>query len=309
MSEPGTKTAYEGVIVLGLHRSGTTLLRRILDAHPKISCPSETYVFSAMGRFMREDRFVDASLGVVSGLAYAGMPPEVSLPRMREFAFGLHRSLAEAQGKAIWASKSTSDTFYLDEIEALCGSETRFVCITRHGGDVVCSVQELCVKQEVYFPEVWEYVRSCPFPLEAFSKMWCEITARLSRFAADHPDNSLSIKYEDLAAEPEVTMRRVFEFIGVDFDPALVESALTRRENIGPGDFKAYQRAKVDTSSVDRWKKLSADTRSRIGAILNPTLESLGYETIPVRPLASAEDMRRRYQMGLLLQSMKRPSE
>jgi hypothetical protein len=139
--------------------------------------------------------------------------------------------------------------------------------------------------------------------------MWCEITARLSRFAADHPDNSLSIKYEDLAAEPEVTMRRVFEFIGVDFDPALVESALTRRENIGPGDFKAYQRAKVDTSSVDRWKKLSADTRSRIGAILNPTLESLGYETIPVRPLASAEDMRRRYQMGLLLQSMKRPSE
>jgi LPS sulfotransferase NodH len=303
MSEDKT---YEGLIVLGLHRSGTTLLRRLLDAHPTIACPSETYVFSGLGRMMREVRFVDATLGVVSGLAYAGIPTEETIARLRELAFDLHRRVAKQQNKAVWASKSTSDTFYVDEIEALCGDASRFLVITRHGGDVVCSVQELTAKQEAYLPEVWEYVRSCPYPLEAFAQMWCDVTARLDAFAAAHPDNCLAIRYEDLAADPKTVMAKVFGFVGVDFDPALLETALGRRENIGPGDFKAYQRKDVDTASVGRWKQLSNDTKSRLGAILNPTLEAHGYEPLPVKPIAAGEEMRHRYQMGLLLQSMKR---
>jgi protein-tyrosine sulfotransferase len=305
MSDLETKS-YEGVIVLGLHRSGTTLLRRILDAHPAIACPSETYVFSGLGRMMREDRFVDASLGVVSGLAYAGIAPEETLARLRALAFDLHRTIAERQKKPIWAAKSTSDTFYVDEIEALCGDASRFVVITRHGGDVVCSVQELTAKQEAYLPEVWEYVRRCPYPLEAFAEMWCQVTTRLDAFAAAHPDNCLAIRYEDLAADPKRVMGEVFAFIGVDYDEALLETALLRRENVGPGDFKAYQRQAIDTSSVDRWKQLSKDTKSRLGAILNPTLEAHGYEPLPIEPLAAGERARRRYQMGLLLQSMKK---
>jgi protein-tyrosine sulfotransferase len=304
MSDAPPKT-YEGVIVLGLHRSGTTLLRRILDAHPAIACPSETYVFSGFARLMREDRFVDATLGVVSGLAYAGIEPEESVARLRELAFDFHRVIAKRQNKAIWASKSTSDTFYVDEIETLCGDASRFVVITRHGGDVVCSVQELTAKQEAYLPEVWEYLRRCPYPLEAFAEMWCDVTARLDAFAAAHPENCLAIRYEDLAAEPGAVMAKVFAFLGVDFDQALLETALTRRENIGPGDFKAYQRTGVDTASVGRWKELSNDTKSRLGAILNPTLIAHGYEPLPIKPIAAGESMRRRYQMGLLLQSMK----
>lgn len=304
MSDTSGKN-YEGVVVLGLHRSGTTLLRRILDAHPRIACPSETYVFSGVGRLLREDRFVDATLGVVSGLAYAGIEPEESVARLRELAFDFHRTIAKRQNKDIWASKSTSDTFYVDEIEALCGDASRFVVITRHGGNVVCSVQELTAKQEAYLPEVWEYVRRTPYPLEAFAQMWCDVTARLDAFAAAHPDNCLAIRYEDLAADPSAVMARVFAFIGVDFDPALLDTALTRRENVGPGDFKAYQRTGVDSASVGRWKELSNDTKSRLGAIMNATLAAHGYDALPIKPIAEGERMRRRYQMGLLLQSMK----
>src|SRR5207249_3792465 len=118
--------------------------------------------------------------------------------------------------------------------------------------------------------ELWEYVRTCAFPLEAFAKLWIDVTARLDRFVADHPDNTLAIQYEDLAAHPVETMDRVFRFIGVAPDPALLETALTRRENVGPGDFKAYQKKALETSSIGRWKKLSPDTKSRLGAILNP---------------------------------------
>jgi protein-tyrosine sulfotransferase len=301
-----TAKSYEGVVVLGLHRSGTTLLRRILDAHPSIACPSETYVFSGLGRMLREDRFVDATLGVVSGLAYAGIEPDETIARLRELGFGFHREIAKRQNKPIWAAKSTSDTFYVDEIEKVAGDHCRFVVITRHGADVVCSVQELTVKQEAYLPEVWEYVRRSPHPLEAFAQMWCDVTRRLDAFGAAHPENCLAIRYEDLAEDPASMMAKVFAFIGVDFDPKMLETALTRRENIGPGDFKTYQRTEVDRSSIGRWKSLSDDTKSRLGAILNTDLEAHGYEPLPMKPIAEGEALRRRYQMGLLLQSMKK---
>ncbi|HVY49279.1 MAG TPA: sulfotransferase [Minicystis sp.] len=298
--------SYEGVIILGAHRSGTTMLRRLLDGHSQICCPPETNVFAGMGRFMREDRFNDGTLGVVSGLAFAGLPPDETIPMLREFAFGLHRAVAKKQSKPIWASKTALDSLYVDQIEALCGDASRFVCITRHGADVACSVLELCVKQEAFLPELHDYVRACPFPLEAFGKMWVDVTRRLQRFAKDHPDNTLSIRYEDLVADPRATMDALFRFVGVEPEP-VVDTALKRTENVGPGDFKAYGRPTVDASSVGRWKKLPALTRSRLGAVMNETLVSAGYEAMPVVPEPSAEEMRRRYQMGLLLQSMKRP--
>ncbi|MCA9663328.1 MAG: sulfotransferase, partial [Myxococcales bacterium] len=39
----GSAGRSPGIIVLGAPRSGTTLLRRLLDAHPNIACPPETY--------------------------------------------------------------------------------------------------------------------------------------------------------------------------------------------------------------------------------------------------------------------------
>ncbi len=75
MREPD---AYEGVIVLGVPRSGTTLLRRLLDAHPDIACPPETNLIGAASRFLQEDRFAGGlSVGVVPGLHFCGFDEEI----------------------------------------------------------------------------------------------------------------------------------------------------------------------------------------------------------------------------------------
>ena len=47
--------AEKGVIILGCPRSGTTLLRRLLDSHPDLSCPGETFLFRGAARFLKED--------------------------------------------------------------------------------------------------------------------------------------------------------------------------------------------------------------------------------------------------------------
>ena len=49
------------VVLLGFPRSGTTLLSRLLDAHPEISCPPETHLLSAASRFLSEQTEVEKS--------------------------------------------------------------------------------------------------------------------------------------------------------------------------------------------------------------------------------------------------------
>ena len=124
----------DGIVILGAPRSGTTLLRRLVDAHPNIACPGETNVLAACGRFLRSERIVEGvRIGVLDGLGYAGFSRDEVLTRLRDFAFSFHREYATRQGKARWASKTAFDAFYLEEIEQLCGDHVHFVCIQRHG--------------------------------------------------------------------------------------------------------------------------------------------------------------------------------
>jgi hypothetical protein len=301
----------EGVIILGTPRSGTTLLRRLIDAHPAIACPGETNVFTGCGRFLRSECIAEGvRIGALDGLGYAGFPRDEVLRRLREFAFTFHREYAARKGKLRWASKTAFDAFYLAEMEELCGDQVDFICIQRHGLDVACSIQELCEKNGGYLHELHDYVVRYPLTLDAFAHVWVDLAQAIHHFAARHPDNALVVTYEELTARTDATMTRIMEFVGETWEPALVGRALADRTNLGLGDWKTYAREIVDQESVGRWKRLSRDTISRLGAICNPTLELCGYESVPVDTEHGADDSRRRYEIGLLLQglSKKRPT-
>jgi hypothetical protein len=299
----------EGIIILGVPRSGTTLLRRLIDAHPNIACPGETNVFSSCGRFLRSERIAEGvQIGVVDGLGYAGFSKQEVLKRLRELAFSFHRDHAAQQGKARWGSKTAFDAFYLDEIEQLCGEESHFVCIQRHGLDVACSIRELSEKNGGYLREVHEYVTRYPIVLEAFAHVWVDLTRAIRAFAERHPKNAILIRYEDLTDDADVTMSRIMDFVGEEWSAGLVAQALKKRSGVGLGDWKTYGKGAVDQSSVSRWKQLSRDTISRLGAICNPTLELCGYEPVKVQDERDDEETRRRYEVGLLLQGLGKKS-
>jgi len=296
----------EGLIILGAPRSGTTLLRRLIDAHPHIACPGETNVFTACGRFLRSERIAaGVRIGVLDGLSYAGFAQEDVLARLRELAFSFHREYAQRHGKSRWASKTAFDAFYLEELEALCGAQVHFICIQRHGLDVACSLQELSDKNGGYLRELHDYVIRYPMILEAFAHVWVDLAQAIHAFAHRHPQNALLVRYEDLTGDTDATMARIMTFVGEEWNAALTEQALEKRSDLGLGDWKTYARTAIDWSSVDRWKKLPRDTVSRLGAICNPTLSLCGYEPIVLDSEGSADTARRRYEVGLLLQGLK----
>lgn len=299
MSETRTKP---GILILGAPRSGTTLLRRLINAHPAIACPGENYLFGAAARFLRRDPTLQGvSMDVVTGLAYAGFDEAEVLGRLRRLVFGFHEDYAKAQGKPRWATKSAADGFYLEDIERLCGDDVRYVCLVRHGLDVCVSVQDLTNENGAYLAELHDYVRRWPRPMEAFAHAWVDIAEGLRTLAERRPRSALLVRYEDLVADPPATMARIFGFLDEPTDPGLIERAMADRESVGLGDWRTYRTDQVQKASVERWRKLPKPAFTLLAPIVNPTLLALGYDAVPEDGADSDEETRRRYELGLLI--------
>ncbi|MEM9462542.1 MAG: sulfotransferase [Myxococcota bacterium] len=306
MAEPHDATSPMGIVIIGTPRSGTTLLRRILDAHPNIASPPETYLLSAAARFLHQERFAPGlGIGVLSGLAFAGFSEDEVLGRLRRFVFDFLAEHAAAQGKARWAEKTAFDAFHLPAIERLCRGHVRFLCVQRHGLDVACSMADLVDKTGGYVQELHAYLRRTPEPLAALAHAWVD-TSRAVHALAQADPLALELRYEDLVREPATVLRQVLAFIDEPEPEDLLDRALRDTGRLGFGDWKTYGRTAIDDSSVGRWKALPSPTVQRLAAICNDNLETLGYDPVPVdEGEVSDEQARRSYEFGLMLNRMK----
>ena len=300
-----TMAGKPGIVVLGSPRSGTTLLRRILDAHSNIACPPETYVLSAAARFLHAERFSSGlEIGVLFGLQYAGFAEDDVLARLRRFAFSFFEEHAATQGKPRWAEKTAFDAFHVAAISRLCGGHVRFVCLHRHGLDVVTSLEHLVNKTGGYVQELHEYLRRYPEPREAFARAWIDTASAIAELC-DHDEHAMAVRYEDLAEDPQAAVRRILEFVDEPWEDGLIERALGQAERVGFGDWKTYAKKAIDTKSVGRWKSLPRPTLAHLAHLCNPTLTRLGYDEVQFEDESDA-DAKRRYELGLLVNRMKR---
>ena len=300
-----TDQSYEGIVVLGVPRSGTTLLRRLLNAHPNICCPPETNLLRAASRFLDEEPTGAVPVGVVPGLAFSDVPETDVTRRLREFVFSFHRELTARSGKTRWAEKTAFDIFHIDNIERLLENSCRFVCVFRHGLDVVCSMKDLCDGMDRYLVELHDYIRAHASPYEAFAHAWVDSNQRLLQFIEDHPHRCVSLRYEDLLDDASTHLTRVFEFLGEPTDvPQLIETALGQTAAFGLGDWKTYDTKKLDRGSVDRWHELPKATITRLGEIVNPTLQALGYDTVATGRPANVQEEVQHYRASLMVRQL-----
>lgn len=291
-----------GIVVLGCPRSGTTLLRRILNAHPNIACPGETCTLSAAARFLHSEIVSDGlEFGVLNGLAFAGFEPKQVIGKLRDFAFSFHQEHARAQNKARWAEKTAIDVFHLPKIEQLCEDHVQYICVIRHGLDVACSIREFSERGHTFLSELHAYVQNNPRPLEAFAQAWVDATESVLEFHARHADNSLLFHYETFVADPSKEGRRLFEFLGEEWQEDVLQQALDRSGSSGLGDWKSHSTTTIETKSMNRWRSLPPGVISRLAEICNPTLESCGYDPVRILPPQDQSEARRRYNVALTL--------
>lgn len=299
-----TNDISSGVIILGSPRSGTTLLRRLVDAHQDLCCPGETFLFKACAPFFDADKISHGfDYGVLSALEGLGFDQEDTIGRLRQFTTGFYEELAAKENKKYWVAKTAIDSFYMETIEGLFADHAKFICLTRHGLDVVCSMEEFVKDLQSYITELHSYLVAYPQPLEAFAHAWADITTDIYDFAERCQDHCHHVKYEELVDNPDVIMKGVTDFLGLDASQMKAADILGKQSVDGIGDWKSYKKTKVESASIARWQSQLPDAAvETLAPIVNPVLERAGYEPVDT---GSDEDAARRKEIAMMMMRAK----
>ena len=125
------------IVVGGCHRSGTSLVRRILDAHPRIHCGPELTFFRDFYGDFRDDALAHLRF---SRTARAVVPEGEALDILGRAFVELHERAARTAGKPRWADKAPENVLYTREWERLLRGRFLFVHVVRNPLDTIASM-------------------------------------------------------------------------------------------------------------------------------------------------------------------------
>jgi len=296
------------IFVLGAPRSGTTLLRMMLNAHPRIVMPHETTLvcevalrYPDSGAVIDDvEAFVDLAWSVrrvaeVLRLTKERMAGLVSscFPRTPANALGaLYRA---AQGcspsdeSVRWGDKYTGAGEYLRRLAAYF-PDAQFIEILRDPRDSVASV----VRSLNGFRTLsgrWYRAN-----VVGAATLWRDLVAATTAQARGlGPGRHLAIRYEELVAEPRRTCETVCAMLGLDFAPDMLEYYKSAGEAaVIPEDSRRKFHPNVarppSTRSVGcGMRELNRLQRTTVERICGDMMEHHGYQRLcPARGLRDA---------------------
>jgi hypothetical protein len=203
---PGDRLVRKPGFILCSVRSGSTLLRVLLDSHSQIHSPPELHVGDLEVR-------VKGKYGE-RWLREIGLRPE----RLEYLLWDrlLHRELQSSGGKRYIVNKNPTDVFIADRLRE-CWPDAHFIFLLRHPMAIAQSRQR-ARPQDPPDRNLTRVLRYCN-ALEA---------ARQA-----HP--GLTVRYEDLAADPETVMRQVCGFLEVRWEAEMLDYGKFDHGRFGPG--------------------------------------------------------------------------
>lgn len=256
------------IVLGGCGRSGTTLLRIMLDSHPRICCGPESSVFRR--RALDPDALADR-FGLARGEVRAIDDAAASRPAFIEAFAAL--CLRDA-GKARWAEKTPRNISRIGAIFRFF-PEARFVHVLRDGRDVACSLRthprHAVVDGRLVPLDTWK-------PLAACARRWRDDIECSRPWWSDPRLHTL--RYEDLVRNPEAELRRLMLFLGEPWDDAMLAPAAGGSSSRDATRFAQNPEAigAVNPSSIGRWQRdLDASDRRIFKRIAGPLLIELGY--------------------------------
>jgi hypothetical protein len=281
--------------VVGVPRSGTTLLRLMLDAHPELAIPHETHFLPSLLREPPDSR--EAFFRRVTEFSTwkdLSTPQELfwdALCRLEPFDViegvrAFYRLYAGLRGKSRWGDKSPPYCLHIETIQRAL-PEARFIHILRDGRDVAVSLRPLW-----FAPGT---------SMQSLAAQWVEQITEARRQGQGKPFY-LEVRYEDLIAQPEREMQRICRFVDLRYDPAMEDYHQSARSRLSEVETHRSPEGQVlitkeerlhlhrftsqppEPSRIGRWR--TELTRKMVDAyegIAGELLDELGYEPSPGR--------------------------
>jgi hypothetical protein len=263
------------VFIVGATRSGTSLLRQMLNRHPALAICYESYFLRLVYQKRRRKAFGDLGdpgnrdrlikeyvslrptrrLGVdCTKLAERLMQEGTSYPAL--FTSVL-RFYAESQGKRRFGDKTPGHALF---VETLCEwyPGAKILHVVRDPHDVAASLLHM------------------PFGSSSAvlnARTWLRYTLAARR--SSHRPEYLEVRYEALVAQPEQELTRICGFIGEEYSPAMLTPE--RPTAIDYAEMDRYQ-TPLTTSRVGQWRReLTPEQVAQIEWAVGPHLEGFGY--------------------------------
>lgn len=273
--------------VVGCMRSGTTLVRAMLDSHPEMAVPDESFFVpslldqrSALERGGRVDlarfeerlwawqRFRRWGLDrpAVRAALDAGRPATVP-----DALRAVYAQYAAVNGKTRYGDKTPLYVKHMPEIAAAF-PEARFVHVIRDGRDVALSIVD------AHFG---------PSRIGPAADLWRRRVEAGRAAGRALGDRYTEIRYEQLVADPERVIRAVADFIALDFDPAMLRYFERADALVGPMVKQAHHQHlyQPPTAGLRDWRSaLAPGDAALFDLIAGPLLDDLGYGRSGRRP-------------------------
>ena len=301
-SEPPAPAPF----VVGVGRSGTTLLRMMLDAHPQLAIPPETHFvlpfIQASGRLrfnpsiasraiVRDERRRWNDFGLAEDDLLASFE-QLERFNTADALRAFYLLYAHRHGKPRWGDKTPDYVRKMKKIQKTL-PEARFIHVIRDGRDAGLSQNVRVVKRGKE-----------PVPPREMARRWRKRIIKSREDAAEiDKGDYIEVRYEDLIGDTEAVLHRVCELVELDFDPAMLvylERAEERLQEMagalpakkGRPEREAGERVAAhamttkppDAERVAVWKREMSDAENaEFEQAAGYLLDELGYETVTPR--------------------------
>ncbi len=252
------------IIVGGFYRSGTSLVRRLLDSHSNIHCPPEIkFMKDFYGDYLKDDL---AHVRFFKTVRALGLEEGELLNVFGKAYIQARESACLKLGKKRWADKNPENVLYLNRWDELLAGDLMFVFVVRNPLDTLASLNEIRFKKTV--------------PADFESKVLClkDFYQNAMTYAARYPQKSITLKYEDIVSHPVETMRILFKRLGERYEAEVLELFHEEKRRSGIEDPKVGNTREVHSNSVDRWRSdLTKEQINMANNHLSEIIEHFGY--------------------------------
>ena len=287
------------LVVLGVSRSGTTLLRVILDRSPGIAIPDESFFVPLLarrhGRTVEAERFLDDVARIPTIRAWGLRPGDVA-PRIRsgmatgEAIAAIFEAYAERAAKPRWGDKTPMYMRHLGLLERLF-PDAQYVHLVRDGRDAALSFLEM---PEGTFTRTWAH----PTTPAQFACLWAkEVSDARALGRRVGTARYHEVRYEELVGDPEALVAGICTFAGLPFEPDM----LAYTDSVDVSKKPHQQRLlRPPTAGVRSWREdMAPDEADAFEAVAGDVLREFGYPVTAPRSTFHAAATRLSYDARL----------
>jgi hypothetical protein len=233
------------VVIGGCARSGTSLLRVMIDSHPNIYCGPETGLLYLKTLSSKK----------ILGLSKKFNIPEKQIQRLKkqtssyiQFIESFFTLLRELEGKPRWGEKSPANILHLDRIYQHFPN-SQFIHIIRDGRDTASSLKRFPRYKMLNDKRVELDTNN---PLDHCIRRWVRDVREGLRWRGD--PRYIEVKYEELIQNEEKTLRKIFRFLNEPWKQEVLKYYTSPHDDEkmiqNPGATKPIYK-----TSQNRWKK------------------------------------------------------